>query len=204
MSLRVGLTGGIGSGKTQISNRLSELGVVVIDTDEIAREIVTPGSPTLGRIVKHFGVDALANNNQLNRAWLRKLIFEDSSARVELDKITHPIIAKLTAQRLSESTGAYSVAVIPLLVESSFRSLVDCVVVVTAPLEKRITWIMSRNQLSRTEVINMINSQINDTKRTAQADIVIRNNSNLEALKLAADQLHVNLLDLAAQKSNTK
>ena len=204
MSLRVGLTGGIGSGKTQISNRLGELGVEIIDTDKIAREIVVPALPTLNRIVDHFGTDALTNTKHLDRAWLRKHVFDHPNARVELDRITHPVIAKLTAQRLSMSQGAYCVAVIPLLIEASFKRLLDHVVVVTAPIEKRITWIMNRNQLSRSEVLKIIDSQVSDDERVAQANATVQNNGSLEALLLATDKLHLDLHNLATKKSNTK
>ena len=204
MSFRVGLTGGIGSGKTQISNQLEELGVEIIDTDIIAREIVIPGSPTLNIIVDHFGADALTNDKQLNRIWLRNHVFKFPEARAKLDEITHPVIAELTEQRLQESKGIYCVAVIPLLVESSFRKLLDHVVVVTAPVKKRIAWIMRRSQLSRAEVLKMIKSQVSDAERISQADTAIRNDGNLEELKLTTSKLHLDLLGLANQLSKGK
>ena len=102
------------------------------------------------------------------------------------------------------SQGAYCVAVIPLLIEASFKRLLDHVVVVTAPIEKRITWIMNRNQLSRSEVLKIIDSQVSDDERVAQANATVQNNGSLEALLLATDKLHLDLHNLATKKSNTK
>ncbi|MBT5559846.1 MAG: dephospho-CoA kinase [Proteobacteria bacterium] len=204
MSFKVGLTGGIGSGKTQISNQLGVLGVEIIDTDLIAREIVVPGSSALSAIVDHFGSSALTDDKDLNRTWLRNHVFEFPEARAKLDEITHPIIAEITEQRLRECKGLYCVAVVPLLVEASFKKLLDHVVVVTAPIEKRVKWIMNRNQLSRAEVLKMINSQASDTERISQADTTIRNTGNLEQLKLATNKLHLALLDLANQVSKAR
>lgn len=204
MSFKVGLTGGIGSGKTQISNQLGVLGVEIIDTDLIAREIVVPGSSALSAIVDHFGSSALTDDKDLNRTWLRNHVFEFPEARAKLDEITHPIIAEITEQRLRECKGLYCVAVVPLLVEASFKKLLDHVVVVTAPIENRVKWIMNRNQLSRAEVLKMINSQASDTERISQADTTIRNTGNLEQLKLATNKLHLALLDLANQVSKAR
>ena len=197
MSLRVGLTGGIGSGKTQVSNELEKLGIDIIDTDDIAREIVKPGSPTIIKIAELFGQQALTDTGALNRNWMRQHIFEHDAARAELEKITHPVIGELTEQRLAESGGAYCVAVIPLLFESRFRHLIDHAVVVIASKEKRIKRVMRRNQLSRADVLKMMASQMSDAERVAHADTVIRNDGNLDELRKATQELHVSLLTLA-------
>ncbi|HAY46192.1 MAG TPA: dephospho-CoA kinase, partial [Gammaproteobacteria bacterium] len=163
-----------------------------------------PGSSALSAIVDHFGSSALTDDKDLNRTWLRNHVFEFPEARAKLDEITHPIIAEITEQRLRECKGLYCVAVVPLLVEASFKKLLDHVVVVTAPIEKRVKWIMNRNQLSRAEVLKMINSQASDTERISQADTTIRNTGNLEQLKLATNKLHLALLDLANQVSKAR
>jgi dephospho-CoA kinase len=198
MNLRVGLTGGIGSGKTQVSNELEKLGIDIIDTDDIAREIVKPGSPTIIKIAEHFGQQALTDTGALNRNWMRKHVFEHAEARAELERITHPVIADITEQRLRESSSAYCVAVIPLLFESEFTHLIDHTIVVVAPEEERIARVMRRSQLSRADVLKMMTAQMSDAERTARADTVIRNDGSLDKLGKVTRELHVQLLRLAA------
>ena len=197
MSLRVGLTGGIGSGKTQISNELEKLGIDIIDTDDIAREIVEPNTPTIINIAKHFGQRALTDSGALNRNWMRKHVFEHAGARAELERITHPVIADITEQRLRESSSAYCVAVIPLLFESELTHLIDHTIVILAPEEERIARVMRRSQLSRADVLKMITAQMSDAERTARADTVIHNDGSLDKLRKATQELHVKLLHLA-------
>jgi len=188
--LKVGLTGGIGSGKTAVSNRFEELGVPVLDTDMLAREVVEPGAPALGELVNEFGRGILDDDGRLDRERLRHIVFGDPAARRRVESILHPAIRALLSRRLEALDADYCIIVVPLLVETNFQELVDRVLVVEAPRERRIEWVMQRSTMTREEVERVMGSQATSEERLRVADDVIHNDGSLEDLKAKVDRLH--------------
>lgn len=201
MSYVVGLTGGIGCGKTLVSDHLASLGVPIIDTDIIARQIVEANSPTLNELVIAFGKTILLDNGELNRDQLRKIAFNSQENKANLDAITHPAILKLATQQLAEVTYSYVVVVIPLLsTDSSFYPMLDRVLTVNTERETRIQRVMQRNDLSREAVEKIVNSQLTDEQRQQFADDEIDNNGSKQATREQATVLHEQYLALAQMR----
>jgi dephospho-CoA kinase len=195
--LKVGLTGGIGSGKTAVSDRFADLGAPVIDTDVLAREVVAPGEPALEQLTDTFGNGILREDGTLDRDGLRSKVFADPEARRRVEAILHPAIRQRLRGRLRElekQDEPYCVIVVPLLVETGFQELVDRVLVVEAPRERRIEWVMARNGMSREEVERIMDAQASSEERQSVAHDVIDNDSDLEALLAKVDRLHAKYL----------
>jgi dephospho-CoA kinase len=196
----IGLTGGIGSGKTEVSNLLGELGAGIIDTDLIAHQITAPGGKAIPLITKSFGIDFINPEGSLNRAKMRTLVFEDAKARQVLEQITHPLIQQETAKQaltLAKSGVPYLVFVVPLLIESgSWLKLIDYLVVVDCPEEIQIQRVMHRNNMTRLEVGNILKAQISRKVRLAAANAVIENLGDLDELKSEVLSLHQQLLKI--------
>jgi dephospho-CoA kinase len=196
----IGLTGGIGSGKTEVSNLLGELGAGIIDTDLIAHQITAPGGKAIPLITKSFGIDFINPEGSLNRAKMRTLVFEDAKARQVLEQITHPLIQQETAKQaltLAKSGVPYLVFVVPLLIESgSWLKLIDHLVVVDCPEEIQIQRVMHRNNMTRLEVGNILKAQISRKVRLAAANAVIENLGDLDELKSEVLSLHQQLLKI--------
>lgn len=196
----VGLTGGIGSGKTAVSDLFSELGVGVIDTDLIAHQITAPGGSAIVAIQKVFGPEFIDPDGALNRGKMRTLVFENPEARQLLEQITHPLIKEETIHQafaLANTQVPYLVFVIPLLVESgAWQKLMDYLVVVDCPVETQIERVMHRNKLSRAEVKNILQAQASREDRLAIANTVIENRRSLEELRVQVLQLHQKLLKI--------
>lgn len=195
--LKVGLTGGIGSGKTAVSDRFAELGAPVIDTDILAREVVEPGEPALDELVDAFGDDILDGDGALDREKLRRIAFADPDNKRRLESIVHPAIRERVANRLKElekQDVPYCIIVVPLLVETNFQELVDRVLVVEAPRERRIQWVMKRSGLSREEVEQFMDSQASSEARRHVAHDIIENNGTLDELLEHVDRLHAKYL----------
>jgi len=195
--LKVGLTGGIGSGKTAVSDRFAELGAPVIDTDVLAREVVEPGEPALEKLVEAFGREILDGDGALDRGRLRRIAFSDPENKRRLESIVHPAIRQRLAARLKElekQEFPYCIIVVPLLVETNFQELVDRVLAVEAPRERRIQWVMKRNGLSRKEVEAFMDSQASTEERRHVAHDIIENNGTLEELLEHVDRLHAKYL----------
>lgn len=196
--LRVGLTGGIGSGKSTVARLLAARGARVVDADAIAREVVEPGSPALAAIVAAFGTTVLTADGALDRAALAGRVFTDPGARGVLEAITLPCIAQAAAQRM-EAAGPGGVAVydVPLLVEQGMVDLFDCVVVVEAPFALRIAHLEERG-LSREEAESRMASQADDEERRRIADVLLLNNGTREDLADGVDWLWEHRLAAAA------
>jgi dephospho-CoA kinase len=196
----IGLTGGIGSGKTAVSDLLSEFGAGIIDTDLISHQITAPGGKAISLIAKAFGADFIDTRGALNRPKMRTLVFEDPKARQALEQITHPLIQQEAAKQafaLTNSGVPYLVFVVPLLIESGFWvKLIDYLVVVDCPEETQIQRVMHRNNISHTEVENILKAQTSRNTRLASADAVIENQGDLGELKLAVLNLHQQLLKI--------
>jgi dephospho-CoA kinase len=197
--LVVGLTGGIGSGKSAFAAELAALGVPIIDADAVARRCVAPGTPGLAAIVSRFGTDVLDETGSLDRAALAALVFVDREARRDLEAITHPCIgagieADLTELRSREQPPGLAIVEHPLLVETGGHERVDRVVVVEAPLEQRIARLTMARGMSETDARARIAAQADDATRRAVAHHVVTNDGDRAALAGHAEQLRAVLL----------
>lgn len=188
--LKIGLTGGIGAGKTTVSNQFLELGVPVIDTDVIARELVTPGSAALEEIADAFGEKVLTRGGSLDRKHLGQLVFSNDAARKKLEAILHPRIRKEALYRIKALKASYCILVVPLLIETDFIGLVDKVLVVDASDHNRIERIKARSGLSETEVRRILEAQTSRSERLSIADYVIENDGTAAELQAKVDGLH--------------
>jgi dephospho-CoA kinase len=201
MTLIVGVTGGIGSGKSAVTRRLEERGITVVDADLASRIIVEPGRPALAAIAEHFGADILLDDGSLDRAALRKEVFADETQRRWLEALTHPLIAQEILDQLQASTSVYTVLSSPLLLETTQKTLVDTVVVVDVPEAVQVERTMARDDNDEAQVRRIIAAQIAREDRLALADIVIDNSGTLESLDEKVDELHATLLAQAAAKA---
>lgn len=197
----VALTGGIGTGKTAVSNRLAALGVNVVDTDVIAREVVAPGQNALTAIAGYFGPDILAEDGSLRRAELRQRIFSEPENKRWLDNLLHPLIRARMWQRLRQATGPYDLAVIPLLVESGQHQDFDRILLVDAPEHLQVQRVMARDGVSREQAESALRNQSTRTARLAIADDVIVNDGDEASLDAAVAVVHTRYLALAAEKA---
>ena len=196
----IGLTGGIGSGKTAVSDLLGSLGAGIVDTDLIAHQITSPKGVAIEAIKEQFGADYLDADGALKRDKMRALVFAKPEARKNLEAITHPLIRLETikqAKRLAAEGVPYLVFVVPLLLESgSWQGLIDRLVVVDCPEEVQITRVMQRSNLPRAEVEKILQAQAARKDRLASADIVIENQVSFENLKAEVNHLHEKILQI--------
>jgi len=193
----VGITGGIGSGKTAVTDHLETFGIVVVDADKAARVIVEPGKPALAEIAAHFGSEILLDDGSLNRVALREVVFNDSAERKILEGITHPRIREEIARQLSAATSPYVVLSSPLLLESGQNSFADYVVVVDVPEAVQVDRTMRRDDNSESLVKQIMAAQLDRQTRLSHADEAISNDDTLEALHTEVEALHKRLLDRA-------
>lgn len=192
--LRVGITGGIGSGKTALTDWLAGKGIVIVDADLASRTIVAPGQPALREIVDTFGSEYLQHDGQLDRAALRTLVFSDEEKRRQLERITHPRIREELARQMDSADSTYVVLSSPLLLESGQSTMVDLSVVVDVPADTQIQRTMARDHNSRELVEGIMTAQLDRDTRISRADIVIDNSGSLEALHERGEILHQTLL----------
>ncbi|MEX3630477.1 MAG: dephospho-CoA kinase [Burkholderia sp.] len=199
----VGLTGGIGSGKTTVANRFGARGATLVDTDAIAHQVTAPGGAAMPAIVAAFGPAFAAADGSLDRARMRALVFGDEAARKRLEAITHPLIRAETEQQAARANGPYVIFVVPLLVESgNWRNRVDRVLVVDCEVETQIARVMQRNGFAREQVEAIVARQATRAARLAAADDVILNEAAPDAtLDSRIEALHAHYLALAASKS---
>lgn len=186
---RVGLTGGIACGKTTVADMFAALGAQIIDTDELARDVVEPGEPALESVIEHFGSAILDDDGRLDRRALRRLVFSDPEKRHLLEQIIHPAIRQRMIESSAIVRGPYQVLIIPLLVESHSDGHVDRVLVVDCDEEVQIRRLMNRDHESRETAENMLAAQISRQDRLDHADDIIDGGSNLEALQQRVKQL---------------
>ncbi|WP_216859646.1 dephospho-CoA kinase [Polynucleobacter sp. UB-Tiil-W10] len=194
----VGLTGGIGSGKTAVSDLLAQLGAGIIDTDLIAHQITAPNGAAIPLIQERFGPEFIDSSGALDRTKMRSLVFADPEARKALETITHPLIREETIRQAMELINAkvpYLVFVVPLLIESgNWLSLLDDLVVVDCPEEVQIERVMHRSKLPRNEVERILKAQANRQERIAHANVVIENQGSLADLQARVLELHQKIL----------
>ena len=190
----IGLTGGIGSGKTAASDAFKSLGIDIIDADMSSRRVVERGQPALDDIQDHFGSDILDSENNLDRAKLREIIFKDPKERVWLEELLHPKIAQHIKDQLESSKSPYCVLVSPLLLETEQKSFCSSVLVVDVPEESQISRTSKRDGVSEEQVKSIIATQINREQRLKQADEIIMNDGSIEELKEKILVLHTKYL----------
>jgi dephospho-CoA kinase len=204
----VGLTGGIGSGKSAAAERFAALGTAVVDTDAIAHELTGPDGAAIPQLRARFGDAVIAADGRLDRTAMRRLAFGDAGARKQLEGILHPRIRAESDCRCRRAlaTGApYVVLVIPLLVESGdYRRRLNRVAVVDCDDDLRVARVMARSKLSRAEVLNIMAAQASRAERLAVADDIIDNGGSLEALAARVGQLHLQYLSLANQAKRAR
>jgi dephospho-CoA kinase len=195
---RVALTGGIASGKSTVAALFAGLGVPVIDLDQIAREVVAPGSELLAKVLARFGPAVRSADGTLDRAALRELVFRDPVARRELEALLHPAIRARAAERSARAGGPYQIIVIPLLAESGSAAEYDRVLVVDCPEELQRQRLAQRDRAGSTLVAAALAAQATRAERLKLATDVIRNDATLEALRPRVQELHAQFLQLAA------
>jgi dephospho-CoA kinase len=198
MALIVGITGGIGSGKSAVTACFERRGITVVDADLAARVIVEPGRAALTEIATHFGADIILDDGNLDRAALRQRIFADHSERLWLERLTHPLIGQEILQQLAASSSAYTLLSSPLLLETSQKDLTDCVVVVDVPEDVQLQRTMARDNNEEAQVKRIMAVQMARQDRLAQADRVIDNSRSLAELDAVVAQLHTEFLQRAA------
>ena len=187
---RIGLTGGIASGKSTVAEMFAELGATIIDTDVIAREVVAPGKPALAEIVAEFGDDIVDSDGRLQRSRLRGIVFADDAARRRLEAIVHPRIRAETVRQADSAGGPYQLIVVPLLVESPLREFVDRVLVVDCSEETQIERLMARDAATKDEARQILAAQASREERLAIADDVIRNDQSVANTRQQVVALH--------------
>jgi dephospho-CoA kinase len=195
--LRIGLTGGIASGKSTVANLFAARGATVLDTDAIAREVVVPGSHALSALVAHQGGGILDGEGRLDRAELRRRIFADPQTRREVESILHPEILRELERQAAKAPGPYQVFVIPLLVEAGLEHLVDRVLVVDCPEEEQLRRLVARDGETREDALRMLETQATRERRLAAADDVIDNGGPPAGLPARVAELDRLYRDLA-------
>jgi dephospho-CoA kinase len=195
--LLIALTGGIASGKTAVADLFAKLGVPVLDTDQIARDVVAPGMPALARLVAEFGAEILDAHGSLDRARMRERVFNDPAQRRRLEAITHPAIREELARRAAAAGGDYQIHVIPLLVETGRAEVYDRVLVVDCPQEAQLARLMARDGTSREQAEEILAAQASREERLNAAHDVIENTGTLADLEHFVQTLHSNYALLA-------
>ncbi len=196
---RVGLTGGIASGKSTVSKLFGALGVPIIDTDQIARDVVEPGQPPLEKLVERFGPSILTPDGHLDRPALRNIVFSDPKARADLEALTHPAIGQAVEALAAAAGGPYQILVIPLLVEKGLGSQLDRVLVVDCDEELQIKRLQARDGSTLEQARAILNAQASRTARLKAAQDVITNDGDMSILRDQVSTLHARYLELARQ-----
>ena len=201
--LKIGLTGGIGSGKTTVCGLFTDLNVPIVDADVIARQLVQPGQPTLTTLAKTFGDTILNPDGTLNRAELRQRTFNDSRVRQRLDEIMHPLIHRQIASAVDDLSTPYCIIAIPLLVETQKSDRVDRVLLVDCPVETQLKRVLDRDKISREQAEAIIAAQATRKQRLALADDVIDNSREPSLLAEQVKNLHNLYLSLATTRTTS-
>ena len=201
--MRIGLTGGIASGKSTVANMFADLGVELVDTDVIAREVVEPGQPALAEIRDAFGDDVIDREGQLDRRRLRAIVFADPSKRQYLESILHPKIRDEAARQSAAATGPYHLVVVPLMVESPMRHEMRRVLVVDCREETQLERLLARDLESEEQARRMLAAQASREERLSIADDVVRNDGDLADTRRQVDELHAFYLSLSGDSTPT-
>lgn len=196
----VGLTGGIGSGKTTVANLFADLGVELVDADIVAREVVAPPSPALAQIAAHFGTDILLADGNLNRALLRQKIFSNESEKQWLNQLLHPLIRQRLLQQLAAASSPYVILVAPLLIENNLQPLVDQLLVVDVDPELQLSRTAKRDQVATSQVVAIMASQCSRQQRLDAASQILNNDLPVATLPVRVAALHQIYSTMAAEK----
>ena len=197
----VGLTGGIGSGKSTVADLFVAQGAALVDTDAIAHELTGPGGAAMAQLIAAFGPEVARPDGAMDRAAMRRLVFADPSAKARLESILHPLIRQLSAERCRAATAPYVILAVPLLVESgTYRERCDRVVVVDCPESLQIERVMARNGMSSDEVKAIMATQASRPQRLAAADDIVLNDGDLTGIHPQVAALHQKYLVLSAEK----
>ena len=197
--LRVGLTGGIASGKTTVARLFAALGVPIIDTDVLSREVTAPGTPLLHRIAERFGGTFITADGSLDRRALRDIVFADPRARADLEALTHPAILQAMEQRSAAAGGPYQVLAIPLLVEQRLAPLVDRVLVADCDEALQIRRLQARDGSTVDQARAVLAAQVSRAARVQAADDLITNDGDLQSLRVQVEHHHSRYRRFAAQ-----
>tara|TARA_B100000530_G_scaffold288982_1_gene204723 strand:+ start:472 stop:1077 length:606 start_codon:yes stop_codon:yes gene_type:complete len=189
-NLYIGLSGGIASGKTIVSDEFSSLGADIIDTDIIARELIFPGSETLNKIVSVFGENVLQDDGNLNRKLMRQIIFSEKDKKITLEKIMHPKIQNEVKLKIQSASGQYQIIVVPLLLQSPILDFVDRVLIIDCNEKIQINRLMNRDNISEELAKKMIENQSKREERLAIADDIILNEGRIEEIKHEVKKLN--------------
>jgi len=192
----VGLTGGIGSGKTAVSDLFQDLGITIVDADLASRVVVEKGREELNKIAEHFGEDILTSDGELDRAKLREVIFNSEEEKLWLESLLHPAIASQIQKELDSSRSPYTILVSPLLLETNQKNYCSTVLVIDVPVETQIERTSKRDNVSEEQIKSIIASQIDRDSRLEQADEVILNDGSIESLESKVQELHKKFLSL--------
>lgn len=198
----IGLTGGIGSGKSTVANCFSQLGIDIVNADEAARHVVEKGSPALSKIATHFGSKACLEDGTLNRAFLRKEIFEHPDKRQWLEELLHPLIKTWIQEALENSSSSYTILESPLLLETNQHTLADRILVVDVSEEIQISRAMQRDGNNNQQIEAIIDTQISREERIKRADDIIDNSGSSESLPEKVQALHQTYLQLASRNNH--
>ena len=198
----VGLTGGIGSGKSTVATMFGKYDNEIIDADEISREVVTPGSKGLQRVVSEFGTDVLNQDGTLSRSDLATIVFKDPARRAVLEGILHPLIRARTLERIENSTSGIVIYVVPLLVEAKVDYPFDFVVTIEAGIESQIQRLIEKRGMSAAEAKARVAAQASEAERVSRADYRLDGSIELPDLKIAVSHLWDRIQMLAKQKAN--
>lgn len=204
MTFIIGITGGIGSGKSAVTERFEQHAVTVVDADLAARVIVEPGKPALASIAEHFGADIIGSDGNLDRAALRQKVFSDEKDRLWLEQLTHPLIGQEILDQITESRSAYTILSSPLLLETSQKALVNTVLVVDVPEDIQLQRSMARDGNDEAQIKRIMAAQMPRQERLALADIVVDNSGPLEALDGRVQELHGRFLQEIEQQKKQK
>ena len=196
---RVGLTGGIASGKSTAAKFFGDLGIPILDSDQVARDVVEPGQPPLERLVERFGASILTPDGHLDRPALRNIVFSDPKARADLEALTHPAIGAAMEARSASAGGPYQILVIPLLVEKNLRAQVDRVLVIDCDQALQLRRLQARDRSSAPEGRAIIDAQASRAARLKAADDVILNDGSMDTVREQVAVLHARYLELAAR-----
>lgn len=188
---RIGLTGGIGCGKSTAAQLFQELGAALVDADALSRALTASGGAAISDIRASFGPEAISPDGAMNRSWMRELVFSDPGAKARLEAILHPMIRQQTDQAMAEAPGPYVILDFPLLLESKrWKERVQKVVVVDCPVETQIARVIERSQLQKEQIQAIIGQQVSRDFRRAHADHILDNSGKAEALRPQVEALH--------------
>lgn len=197
MVFKVGLTGGAASGKTAVTDLFSQLGVKVIDADVIARHVLNKDTECYRKVLDYFGSQVLTDNDDIDRAWLRERIFNESAAKKALEAIIHPQVRQQMLAEAEKSSDAYCILSVPLLAEANMQDLVDRIVVVDLDIESQLSRLITRDNISEKQAKQMLKNQFSREQRLSIADDIIDNSGPVAQLKSQVENLHKKYLKLA-------